>query len=72
MTWRAISACGPLLEDAATNARNLRRAERGAADERLDAMRVSYESRLRELGRGLHSSAFRLNVSALCGIGGAP
>jgi len=43
------------LEDAATNARDLRRAERHAADERLEAMRVSYESRLRELGARHHA-----------------
>jgi TPR repeat protein len=26
---------------------------------------------LYDLGRGLHSSTFRLNISAFCGIGGA-
>ena len=43
------------LEDAAGNARDLRRAERQAATDRLEAMRISYESRLRELGARHHA-----------------
>ena len=50
-----LARVGMALEDAATNARDLRRAERAAADERLQAMRVSYESRLRELGARHHA-----------------
>jgi len=32
---------------------------------------ASADDLTRNLGRGLHSSNFRLNVSAFCGIGGA-
>jgi len=31
----------------------------------------AYEGAVEVVGRGLHSSTFRLNVSALCGIRGA-
>ena len=38
----------------------------------LEALTAAQAARVRlVLGRGLHSSTFRLNVSAFCGIGGA-
>jgi superfamily II DNA/RNA helicase len=37
---------------------------------RVELLVLDEADRLLSMGRGLHSSTFRLNVSALCGIGG--
>jgi hypothetical protein len=60
-----------MAEETARRAEALLRGAEDARRREADAAIRRSEEVERSLGRALHSSTFRLNLSAFCGIGGA-